>query len=65
MAKAAILDVLENTIGRYVQNLDAESLNVGVWAGKIELNALKLDVEAVENWHKKLPKRRIWHCHSV
>lgn len=23
MAKAAILDVLENTIGKYVQNLDA------------------------------------------
>ena len=47
MAKAAILDVLESTIGRYVENLDAESLNVAVWAGKIELNSLKLDVDNV------------------
>ena len=47
MAKAAILNVLEDTIGRYVQGLDAKSLNVAVWAGKIELQSLKLDVDAV------------------
>jgi hypothetical protein len=37
MAKKALLDVLEQTIGKYVKNLDAESLNVAVWSGKIEL----------------------------
>ncbi len=47
MAKKAILEVLENTIGRYVQNLDAESLNVAVWGGKIELQSLQLDTNAV------------------
>ena len=47
MAKAAILNVLEDTIGRYVVGLDAKSLNVAVWAGKIELQALQLDVQAV------------------
>lgn len=47
MAKAAILNVLEETIGRYVQGLDAKSLNVAVWAGKIELQSLQLDTEAV------------------
>jgi hypothetical protein len=47
MAKAAILNVLEDTIGRYVVGLDAKSLNVAVWAGKIELQSLQLDVEAV------------------
>jgi hypothetical protein len=47
MAKKALLDVLEQTIGKYVKNLDAESLNVAVWSGKIELNALELDVESV------------------
>jgi len=31
MAKKALLDVLEKTIGKYVLNLDAESLNVAVW----------------------------------
>ena len=47
MAKKALLDVLEQTIGKYVRNLDAESLNVAVWSGKIELNALELDCDAV------------------
>eukprot|EP00979_Chaetoceros_neogracilis_P000362 scaffold86_cov169-Chaetoceros_neogracile.AAC.5 len=47
MAKSAILSVLEDTIGRYVQGLDAKSLNVAVWAGKIELQSLQLDVLAV------------------
>ena len=47
MAKAALLDVLEKTIGKYVVNLDAESLNVAVWSGKIKLNTLQLDCEAV------------------
>ena len=47
MAKSAILSVLEDTIGRYVEGLDAKSLNVAVWAGKIQLQSLKLDVPAV------------------
>ena len=47
MAKKALLDVLEQTIGKYVRNLDAESLNVALWSGKIELNSLELDVESV------------------
>ena len=47
MAKRALQHVLEQTIGKFVKNLDAESLNVAVWNGKIELNSLELDVEAV------------------
>ncbi|KAL3923118.1 MAG: hypothetical protein SGILL_001838, partial [Bacillariaceae sp.] len=47
MAKKALLDVLEQTIGKYVKNLDAESLNVALWSGKIELNSLELDVDSV------------------
>jgi hypothetical protein len=49
MAKKALLDVLEQTIGKYVRNLDAESLNVAVWSGTIELHALELDVNAVNS----------------
>ena len=30
MAKAVILDVLENTIGKYVLNLDPSALNVSI-----------------------------------
>lgn len=47
MAKKAILDVLESTIGKYVKNLDSESLNVAVWNGQIELHSLELDTGAV------------------
>jgi hypothetical protein len=47
MAKKALLDVLEKTIGKYVCNLDTNSLNVAVWSGKIELHSLELDVAAV------------------
>ena len=47
MAKKAILEVLESTIGKYVKNLDAESLNVAVWSGKIQLHSLELNIDAV------------------
>ena len=47
MAKKALLDVLEQTIGKYVLNLDAEKLNVAVWNGTIELHALQLNTVAV------------------
>lgn len=49
MAKKAILEVLESTIGKYVHNLDSESLNVAVWSGKIELQSLQLDIHAVNS----------------
>eukprot|EP00536_Pseudo-nitzschia_multiseries_P011592 jgi/Psemu1/206332/e_gw1.405.38.1 len=45
--RTALLDVLRQTIGKYVKNLDPESLNVAVWDGKIELNSLELDVESI------------------
>ena len=47
VAKKALLDVLEQTNGKYVLNLDAESLNVAVWSGKIELSALQFDCDSV------------------
>ena len=47
MAKKAILDVLESTSGKYVKNLDSESLNVALWNGQIELNSLELNIGAV------------------
>lgn len=49
MAKKAILEVLESTIGRYVQNLDPTTLNVAVFAGQIQLSSLILDVAAVNS----------------
>ena len=49
MAKKVLLDVLSSTVGKYVENLDAKSLNVAVWSGSISLSGLKLDVEAVND----------------
>ena len=46
MAKKALLGVLESTIGKYVLDLDAEKLNLGIWSGKVELHDLQLDVKA-------------------
>jgi len=47
MAKQALLEVLEVSIGRFVKDLDAEHLNLGIWKGEVELNTLELDVDAV------------------
>lgn len=46
MAKEALLGVLQNTIGKYVLDLDAQKLNVGIWSGKVELHDLQLDTRA-------------------
>ena len=51
--KKTLLDVLERSIGQYVHNLDAENLNIGIWSGKIELNGMELNVNAV---NKELSK---------
>ena len=47
MAKAALLSVLETTIGRYVLNLDADNLNVAIWSGVVELNDVELNLPSV------------------
>ena len=49
MAKKVILDVLESSIGKYVKNLDTESLNVAVWSGNIQLRSLELNIDAVND----------------
>ena len=49
MAKKIILDVLESSIGKYVKNLDTESLNVAVWSGSIQLRSLELNIDAVND----------------
>jgi hypothetical protein len=35
MAKQALLNVLQKTMGKYVDGLDAKSLNLGLWSGKV------------------------------
>eukprot|EP00588_Corethron_pennatum_P019656 CAMPEP_0194331756 /NCGR_PEP_ID=MMETSP0171-20130528/56778_1 /TAXON_ID=218684 /ORGANISM="Corethron pennatum, Strain L29A3" /LENGTH=123 /DNA_ID=CAMNT_0039093359 /DNA_START=100 /DNA_END=467 /DNA_ORIENTATION=- len=47
MAKKAILDLLETTIGQYVLDIDPKSLNVAIWGGNVQLHNLRLDTEAI------------------
>ena len=47
MAKAIILDALEEAIGKYVLDLDPSLLKVSLFSGKIILNDLKINAAAV------------------
>ncbi|VEU43387.1 unnamed protein product [Pseudo-nitzschia multistriata] len=56
MAKDALLDVLQQTIGKYVKDLDPNKLNLAIWKGKIELKTLELDVESINSMLDKKAK---------
>ena len=45
--KRAVAQVLQTTLGEYIEGIDPASLNVGLWAGKIELSDLRLRPTAV------------------
>ena len=47
MLKRYLLSELTRVFGKYVDGLDDESLQVGVWSGKIELRDLELRPEAL------------------
>ena len=48
MSKRLLLDVLVNVLGDYVEGLTEENLKVGVWAGKISLSHLQLNLESLK-----------------
>ena len=48
MLKRYLLSKLTSVFGKYVDGLDDESLQVGVWSGKIELADVKLRKEAID-----------------
>jgi hypothetical protein len=47
LAKATVASVLERTVGKYVDGLNAEALNLSIWSGKIELSNLSLKTAAI------------------
>ncbi|CAM9605272.1 unnamed protein product, partial [Scytosiphon promiscuus] len=47
MAKALLLNALHDALSDYVVGLSPERLKFGVWSGKIELNELEVNPEAV------------------
>ncbi|CAM9583227.1 unnamed protein product, partial [Hapterophycus canaliculatus] len=46
MAKSLLLNALHDTLSDYVVGLSPESLKVGVWSGRIELNQLQVQVQS-------------------
>ena len=48
MAKSAVLDILDSSLGKYIQDLDTETLNLSLWKGQIDFpRSLKLNVDAI------------------
>lgn len=57
MLKRYLLSKLTSVFGKYVDGLDDESLQVGVWSGQIELADVKLRKEAIDKLRLPLTVR--------
>ena len=51
MIKKQLATVLEKAVGKYVEGLNADALNLSIWSGKIELTNLSLKPEALDELH--------------
>lgn len=47
MFETVVAGVLNRFLGKYVQDLDTENLNVGIFSGNVNLTDLKLKPEAL------------------
>ncbi|KAI8421410.1 hypothetical protein MSG28_009485 [Choristoneura fumiferana] len=47
MFEGAVAGILNRLLGKYVQDLDTENLNVGIFSGQVNLSDLKLKPEAL------------------
>ncbi|KAG1650405.1 Vacuolar protein sorting-associated protein 13C [Nymphon striatum] len=47
MFEGVVASILNKYLGKYVQNLDTENLNLGIFSGTVELTELKLKPEAL------------------
>ncbi|KAH1005296.1 hypothetical protein HUJ04_006309 [Dendroctonus ponderosae] len=47
MLEGTVARILNQLLGKYVQDLDTENLNVGIFSGTVQLNDLKLKPEAL------------------
>lgn len=50
MFEGAVAGILNRLLGKYVQDLDTENLNVGIFSGDFNLTDLKLKPEALVRW---------------
>lgn len=47
MFERAVAAVLNRCLGKYIQDLDTENLNGGIFSGQVELHDLKIKPEAL------------------
>lgn len=47
MFEGVVATLLNRYLGRYIQDLDIENLNVGIFSGDVHLSELKLKPEAL------------------
>lgn len=47
MFEGVVATILNRYLGKYIQDLDTENLNVGIFGGNVQLTQLKLKPEAL------------------
>lgn len=48
MLESLVANILNRTLGAYVENFDSNQLNIGIWSGDVTLNNLKLKSESLD-----------------
>jgi vacuolar protein sorting-associated protein 13A/C len=48
MLESLVANILNRTLGAYVENFDSNQLNIGIWSGDVTLNNLKLKPESLD-----------------
>lgn len=56
MLEGTVARILNQLLGKYVQDLDTENLNVGIFSGTVQLSDLKLKPEALVSNLKNFTK---------
>lgn len=58
MFEGVVAAVLNRFLGKYVQDLDTENLNVGIFGGDVQLHNLRIRPEALVSGTKSNEKPR-------
>ena len=48
MAKAILVSTLQSQFGEYLLGLNGESINLGIWNGKVELDNLQVNPQTLK-----------------
>lgn len=55
MFEGLVASILNKWLGKYVEDLDTEHLNVGIFSGEVRLNDLRLKPEALVSYKCYFP----------